>query len=155
MDSLSSPVIILMLLQEELSVLLMWSKPRSWLKRENQGWTDNHLQGTNNIQLVNSISLDSLLNRLDGRAKWKRDRAIIEHYSRQRAATPCEYLHDAKFVIRGMLNLFLMMVGMVHRHKQHIRSGICATIKVILLVIYLLIPCLNILFLIMLELMRI
>ena len=40
---------------------------------ENQGWTNNHLQGTNNIQLFNSISLDSLLNMLDERANWKRN----------------------------------------------------------------------------------
>ena len=75
---------------------------------ENQGWTDNHLQGTNNIQLVNSISLDSLLNRLDERAKWKRDRAAIEHNSKLRATTPCEHRHDAEYChekdVKSLLN---------------------------------------------------
>ena len=75
---------------------------------ENQGWIDNHLQGTNNIQLVNSISLDSLLNMLDERANWKRDRAAIEHYSKLRVATPYEYCHDAEYCrrrdIKSLLN---------------------------------------------------
>jgi len=116
---------------------------------ENQGWTDNHLQGMNNIQLVNSISLDSLLNRLDERANWKRDElllSIILSYEPQRHMNIITMLN---IVVRGMLNLFLMMVGITHRRKQHIRNGICATIKVILLVLLE-----NILFLIRLELMR-
>jgi hypothetical protein len=75
---------------------------------DNQGWTDNHLQGTNNIQLVNSTSLDSLLNRLDERANWKRDRVAIEHYSKLRAATPYEHCHDAKYCrkrdVKSLLN---------------------------------------------------
>ena len=75
---------------------------------KNQGWTDNHLQGTNNIQLVNSISLDSLLNRLDERANWKRDRATIEHYSKLRATTPYGHCHDAEYCrkrdVKSLLN---------------------------------------------------
>jgi len=75
---------------------------------ENEGWTDNHLQGTNNIQLVNSISLDSLLNRLDERANWKRDRAAIEHYSKLRAAMPYEHCNDTEYCrrtdVKSLLN---------------------------------------------------
>jgi hypothetical protein len=42
----------------------------------------------------------------------------------------------------GTLNLFLKMVGMADHHQQHIQNKICATIKVTLLAIYLLILCL-------------
>jgi len=83
---------------------------KEWIEKmvENQGWIDNHLQGTNNIQLVNSISLDSLLNRLDERANRKRDRASIEHYSKLRDATPYEQCHDAEYCqrrdIKSLLN---------------------------------------------------
>jgi len=77
--------------------------------------------------------------------------SIIPSYEPQRHMNIATMLN---IVVRGMLNLFLMMVGMAHRRKQHIQNGVYATIKVILLVIYSLIPCLNILFLIRLELMR-
>jgi len=52
MDSLLSPVIILMLLLEELSFSLNAKQAKKIIEKmvENQGWTDNHMQGTNNIQ---------------------------------------------------------------------------------------------------------
>jgi len=65
--------------------------------------------------------------------------SIIPSYEPQRHMNIATMVN---IVEGGTLNLFFMTVGMAHHHQQHIRNGICATIKVTHLAIYLLIHCL-------------
>ena len=48
---------------------------------ENQGWTDDHLKAMSHSYEVNSLSMEYLLNKLEERANWKRDRAAIEYFA--------------------------------------------------------------------------
>ena len=48
---------------------------------ENQGWTDEHLKGTSHSYEVNSLSMEYLLNKLEERGNWKRDRAALEYFA--------------------------------------------------------------------------
>ena len=48
---------------------------------ENQGWTDEHLKGTSHTYEVNSLSMEYLLNKLEERGNWKRDRAALEYFA--------------------------------------------------------------------------
>jgi hypothetical protein len=59
---------------------------------ENQGWTDEHLKGMSHSYEVNSLSMEYLLNKLEERTNWKRDRATIEYFAAKQphVSLPCE-----------------------------------------------------------------
>jgi len=59
---------------------------------ENQGWTDDHLKAMSHSYEVNSLSMAYLLNKLEERANWKRDRAAIEYFAAKQPQVrlPCE-----------------------------------------------------------------
>ena len=48
---------------------------------ENQGWTDEHLKGMSHIYEVNALSMEYLWKKLEERANWKTDHAVLEYFA--------------------------------------------------------------------------